>query len=303
MGAYAMLRQGGFGKMTCKQIEEGMDGNLCRCTGYRPILDALKTFAIDPPRMDNITITDSETSSESSAGPTTPLEEDPMIPIPMKEATAVEGHQHATTSVLDAQEPIACGKGADCCRMNGKACGGGDEEPPKLIPGIPRFTFKSYNPTAEPIFPPWLKRLDLRTQNLVLVQKRRVRAMPHDLDDGYSEGEGHDVVGSVWLRPGSVDSLIACLKTHPDAKIRAGNSETGIEKKFKGVAFPVSIYVSDHLAQLATIEVSEAGMRIGSALSLTDVIAGCKKALLEIEGKGARFILQAIRLSPADEPQ
>ena len=28
-----------------KDIEESMDGNLCRCTGYRPILDSFRTFS------------------------------------------------------------------------------------------------------------------------------------------------------------------------------------------------------------------------------------------------------------------
>lgn len=34
-------------KPTKKQIEETFDGNLCRCTGYRPILTAMETFAVD----------------------------------------------------------------------------------------------------------------------------------------------------------------------------------------------------------------------------------------------------------------
>ncbi|CAH1786918.1 unnamed protein product [Owenia fusiformis] len=45
MNMYGFLS--GNSKPTQQQIEDAFDGNICRCTGFRPILDAMKSFAID----------------------------------------------------------------------------------------------------------------------------------------------------------------------------------------------------------------------------------------------------------------
>jgi len=45
MSLYSALQKNP--KASLKELEKAVDGNLCRCTGYRPIVDALKALSSD----------------------------------------------------------------------------------------------------------------------------------------------------------------------------------------------------------------------------------------------------------------
>jgi len=45
MSMYSLLQE--IPRPTKQQVEDNFDGSICRCTGYRPILDAMKSFAVD----------------------------------------------------------------------------------------------------------------------------------------------------------------------------------------------------------------------------------------------------------------
>ena len=47
MNLYSKLTDNPSAQFTAAELDKSIDGNYCRCTGYRPILDAYKSFAVD----------------------------------------------------------------------------------------------------------------------------------------------------------------------------------------------------------------------------------------------------------------
>ncbi|KAK4453051.1 molybdopterin binding aldehyde oxidase/xanthine dehydrogenase [Podospora aff. communis PSN243] len=211
MSLYALLRNNQ--NPTEHDVEEAFDGNLCRCTGYRPILDAAQTFST---------------------------------------------------------KAAACGNskangGSGCCMEGGEGgCGKaskGDDQPIKRFPP-PGFI--EYNPDTELIFPPSLKKQELRP--LAFGNKRKT-----------------------WYRPTTLEQLLEIKSVFPSAKVIGGSTETQIEIKFKALQYPVSVYVGD-VAELRQYVLNEDHLEIGGNITLTDLENVCKEAIKHYgEARGQVF--------------
>ncbi|PWN47782.1 putative xanthine dehydrogenase [Violaceomyces palustris] len=268
MSLYATVRNG-YGHLTEEEIEHSLDGCLCRCTGYRPILDAAKTFAtVKSSTSSDASSTDSSSQSELQ----TPSDEgqDPLI---------------------DLATRISCPKGADCCQVKGTSdgkAGCASSSTNAAAPhstGVDLSTLKAYEPGTEIIFPPYLSKPSYDKQDLIFVEEKP--EVGEDLEAEEVEGGNVATGGTgrepaarqVWIRPGSLETLVECMKLYngAGAKIRSGNTETGIEVKFKHMRYNVSIFVSDHLEELAFYRSTPEGITIGANLALTDVATNLKK--------------------------
>nr|CAH7741382.1 unnamed protein product [Callosobruchus chinensis] len=199
MSMYTLLRN--CPKPSFKELEVAFQGNLCRCTGYRPILEGYKTFTEEWEIIQN-------------------------------------GNR------LMQANGSGCGMGDKCCKLqNGSKTENSNEE--KLFE---KSEFTPYHPSQEPIFPPELKLVDT-------------------FDSEYVVFSGKN---TTWHRPTSLKAFLQLKKKFPEAKVVVGNTEVGIEMKFKQMIYPVIIQpITIH--EMTRIVKTEKGVDIGASATLIDV--------------------------------
>ncbi|CAI5470258.1 unnamed protein product [Closterium sp. Yama58-4] len=97
-----------------------------------------------------------------------------------------------------------------------------------------------------------------------------------------SSSSSKDRSRAVWFRPITLRQLLALREAFPAAKVVAGNTEVGVEMRFKGLRPPAYIHVAA-IPALSEIGQSERGITIGAAASLSAL----RQAMLAVVGSVA----------------
>ncbi|XP_058793000.1 xanthine dehydrogenase isoform X2 [Phymastichus coffea] len=197
MSMYALLRS--MPKPTMTDMEVAFQGNLCRCTGYRPIIEGFKTFTEDWQQSQRLSQTINEKNVESKV----------------------------------------CAMGDACCK---KAF---SSEPTEIFNSK---EFLPYDPSQEPIFPPKLQ-------------------LSPNHDEEYLIIKGKEIT---WYRPTCLKEILVLKQQYPNARIVVGNTEVGIEVKFKHFVYPVLISPTQIKEMREISELNDA-MKIGASVTLIEM--------------------------------
>ncbi|KAL4238443.1 hypothetical protein ACF0H5_003151 [Mactra antiquata] len=185
MSMYTLLRNDP--QPTIQHMEKAFEGNLCRCTGYRPILDGFRTFTKE-----------------------------------------------------------FCQLGENCCKnMKNKKTQSEDGVGTSLVN---TREFLPLDPTQDPIFPPELQTSSKFDSQSLVYKGERV----------------------TWYRPTSLNELLDLKSSYPDARLVVGNTEIGVEMKFKNMKYPVMI-APTHIPQLNDITHTDLGIRFGASVTLSRI--------------------------------
>ncbi|KAJ4447027.1 hypothetical protein ANN_09015 [Periplaneta americana] len=215
MSMYTLLRN--LPKPTMNDMEVAFQGNLCRCTGYRPIIEGFRSFTED------------------------------------WEQNQALYNNHLNNGLSNGN---GCAMGDKCCKnkVNGTVANGCSNTDEEVLFNKTEYT--PFDPTQEPIFPSELRMSSNYDSQFLVIRGKR----------------------ATWYRPTNLDDLLYLKSKYNDARIVVGNTEVGVEVKFKNMVYPVLIQ-PNQIPELNSVYAEAEGLRVGAAVTLDDLQQALRKEI------------------------
>lgn len=334
MSLYALIRNAYNPSTKCFHLSESdieleghLDGNLCRCTGYKPILKAAKTFITED--LKGQIILDPISKHD------TYFQDEDQKDIPYR-----------SEMLSDGSKQFSCGRPGGCCRDTSiPAAGLSTSLSPDLSPsdesgGSLESDMTSSASSVESLEPggkapivgatygkPMKSRQEARIGQQVEGYKKTTVSLDTPISNGarkipiynfksYSpqtellfpptlrkftqELVCYGNSKRLWLRPVTLQQLVEIKNMYPSAKLVSGSSEVQVEVRFKNTSYAVFVYVSE-IDELRNIKIptedamlaTMAELIIGANASLTDIEDACRLIYSKL-GRRAQ-VLEAAR--------
>lgn len=248
MNMYGLLKDNPDG-LTASEIENKFDGNLCRCTGYRPIMTAFKTFATSGDSKNSAALTHVASSGAGSGAGAGAGTDSPISEAAMKEHKDNCGHHEEATGMCS-KTGVACT--GDCARNHASL----DIED----------MFEPYNPAKH----------DPEVPDLSAMPKRSLVFRGKVTEAG---------TAPTWFRPTTLADLLTVQKSllslpAETVKLVVGNTAMGVSKYYQSTPYDYQVYVDvSQVAEFQTTTVdATTGITAGAAVTIDQLIQLCNQA-------------------------
>ena len=291
-------------RLTANDIElEGhLDGNLCRCTGYKPILQAAKTFitedlngkAVISDTVENAEISlegdCSEIPYRSESNTAGPLKSKGSCGRPggccrdkpttnnapaklseeSSDSGSLERSSTAESSISSPDEELAT-------EVSGAAYGKAIKSNEKISKNGTQV--EGTKVTTNLDVPPPKGRKGFPQYQFASYSPHTELIFPPALRKFKKTALYYGNSTQIWLRPVNVEQLLLIKDAYPSAKLVGGSSEVQVEVRFKNSSFPISVYISD-IEELRSIELPKTNEELSS---LQELVLGANAPLTEVE--------------------
>lgn len=224
------------------ELEGALDGNLCRCTGYKTILEAAKTFVTE----DLKSVFDEASTTNNG------------------EATLDEEAQQVKIAMRGNSSLPSCGRPGGCCRdgKSNSSCSGNLTSSSESLDTSSESDSMSKSSPPEDVVPSLSSSVSTANEiDIATIEKNVKLPTTEERFDKYQPGTELIYPPSLWrhsleplcfgdettcwFRPTTLAQLVELKSAYPSAKLVSGSSEITIEQRLKGAEYPVMIYVGD----------------------------------------------------------